>query len=307
MASLGRLPAALLLVAIGIGCGTRPLDRHDPGGTTTGAAGSVAADAGVATDVRPDLIPIPIVPVPDGRCGNGVLDPGEQCDDGNRTPGDGCTRLCQVECGSTCGSCSWPGSCNLTPVCGDGVLAPSELCDDGNNVGGDGCANNCSAIETGWRCPIAGRRCVPICGDGVVVGAERCDDGNAVAGDGCSDICLVEPASGDHCGNGVIDGAEECDDGANHPDAGYGGCGTDCRFGGFCGDGVVNGPEQCDLGTGFNTTVYGNFVGCAPGCFWPHICGDGIVDDVEGEQCDLGANNGIPDAACSASCQIRTP
>jgi len=30
-------------------------------------------------------------------CGNGVLDPGEDCDDGNTTPGDGCTPTCYAE------------------------------------------------------------------------------------------------------------------------------------------------------------------------------------------------------------------
>jgi cysteine-rich repeat protein len=30
-------------------------------------------------------------------CGNGTLDPGEQCDDGNTTGGDGCTALCRLD------------------------------------------------------------------------------------------------------------------------------------------------------------------------------------------------------------------
>ena len=30
-------------------------------------------------------------------CGDGSLDPGEQCDDGNTTPGDGCSATCQIE------------------------------------------------------------------------------------------------------------------------------------------------------------------------------------------------------------------
>ena len=32
-----------------------------------------------------------------GRCGNGVLDPGEQCDDGNLLNGDGCDDQCNTE------------------------------------------------------------------------------------------------------------------------------------------------------------------------------------------------------------------
>jgi len=32
-----------------------------------------------------------------GNCGNNVIDSGEQCDDGNTTPGDGCSATCQNE------------------------------------------------------------------------------------------------------------------------------------------------------------------------------------------------------------------
>ena len=35
-------------------------------------------------------------------CGNGQLDPGEKCDDGNKNGGDGCTPLCQIENGWIC-------------------------------------------------------------------------------------------------------------------------------------------------------------------------------------------------------------
>ena len=35
-------------------------------------------------------------------CGNGTLDPGEQCDDGNTKSGDGCGVACAVESGYTC-------------------------------------------------------------------------------------------------------------------------------------------------------------------------------------------------------------
>lgn len=36
-------------------------------------------------------------PCPPGTCGNGDIDEGEECDDGNTTPGDGCDALCQNE------------------------------------------------------------------------------------------------------------------------------------------------------------------------------------------------------------------
>ena len=154
---------ALVLAALAIGCGSSvPRERAD----------------GSWNDVTPAHV-----------CGDGIVDPKEQCDDGNAQHGDGCSRICQIECafGSVSGTC-------VTPVCGDGIAGPREACDDGNVTAGDGCSSDCLAIGRGWRCPIVGRRCVPICGDGMVVGPEECDDGNASAGDGCTDVCLVEPA-----------------------------------------------------------------------------------------------------------------
>ncbi len=62
---------------------------------------------------------------PVGDCGNGVVEPGEQCDDGNLVAGDGCSASCRLE------------------VCGNGILDPGEQCDDGNLVSGDGCSAGC--------------------------------------------------------------------------------------------------------------------------------------------------------------------
>ena len=85
----------------------------------------------------------------------------------------------------------------------------------------------------------------------------------------------------------------------------YNGCTPDCKWGPYCGDGVVQSPqEECDLGTKANTSGYG-LDGCTPGCKKPHYCGDGIVDVNEGEQCDLGANNGPAPSCCTATCQAN--
>jgi len=32
-----------------------------------------------------------------GFCGDGILDPGEECDDGNNVNGDGCDENCRIE------------------------------------------------------------------------------------------------------------------------------------------------------------------------------------------------------------------
>jgi len=92
-------------------------------------------------------------------CGNGELEPGEVCDDGNQEDGDGC-----------------PSTCIKTPVCGDKVLDLGESCDDGNLVNGDGCESDCN-----FRV---------VCGDGKQDFGEECDDGNSLSGDGCEQ-CLV--------------------------------------------------------------------------------------------------------------------
>ena len=56
-------------------------------------------------------------PCPD-KCGNGVVDPGEQCDDGNRVNGDICSSTCQTIV---------PGTGNTPPVGGLGSVANDLL------------------------------------------------------------------------------------------------------------------------------------------------------------------------------------
>jgi cysteine-rich repeat protein len=63
-------------------------------------------------------------------CGDGILDPNEECDDGNTVANDGCSAICTLECG-------------------DGILDPNEECDDGNTVANDGCSPICTLECTG--------------------------------------------------------------------------------------------------------------------------------------------------------------
>ncbi len=66
---------------------------------------------------------------PVASCGDGNLDFGELCDDGNVDARDGCE-----------------ADCTLTPapVCGDGFIDDNEVCDDGNLMPGDGCEADCT-------------------------------------------------------------------------------------------------------------------------------------------------------------------
>jgi cysteine-rich repeat protein len=98
-------------------------------------------------------------------CGNGVVQVGEECDDGNTTSGDGCSSTCMFE---------------TEAFCGNTVVEADEECDDGNNTSGDGCSDVCMLeVE-------------PVCGNEIVEVGEQCDDGNTTPGDGCSDTCTVE-------------------------------------------------------------------------------------------------------------------
>jgi cysteine-rich repeat protein len=68
-------------------------------------------------------------------CGNGEVDPTEECDDGNQTDTDGCRN-----------SCRWAR-------CGDGVVRPGvESCDDGNDISSDGCNTFCQPCPEGTSC-----------------------------------------------------------------------------------------------------------------------------------------------------------
>ncbi|REG24456.1 cysteine-rich repeat protein [Archangium gephyra] len=129
----------------------------------------------------------PFVDAPPPSCGDGVVSPGEACDDGNSASGDGCGTDCGIEAGYSCHG--QPSLCNAG--CGDGVLGEGEQCDDGNSTAGEGCGVHC-AIEQGYGCTGVPSVCTVECGDGIHATPESCDDGNTSDGDGCSAACAVE-------------------------------------------------------------------------------------------------------------------
>lgn len=130
-------------------------------------------------------------------CGDGVIDPEEECDDGDMMVADGCSG-CRIDPLYTC--TGQPSDCYK---CGDGFINPGEECDSGEDLGNPspGCSPVCK-VEPGWMCFGEPTLCGPLCGDGmwldttipeVTVGfAEGCDDGNLVNGDGCDSSCEVE-------------------------------------------------------------------------------------------------------------------
>ncbi len=96
--------------------------------STVGTAPSVSAHEGmpalVAYESRGRVTARLITEV----CGDGALDPGEACDDGNTRDGDGCSTSCAVEAGFTC--VGQPSSCTPTNQveCGGITCDPNATC-----------------------------------------------------------------------------------------------------------------------------------------------------------------------------------
>jgi fibro-slime domain-containing protein len=283
-----------------IACSTSPnapgdLRRAAAGAPSGGGNSAIGGSNGVDGSGGNTLIPDPVDPCktssPPVTCQMAVAEPGcgdgkinqtkEACDDGNSTPGDGCSGICKIEPYSSCPTEGQP--CISTIVCGDGVIGAGEACDDANKTAKDGCAADCRSIDKGYACRAPGKPCerVHACGDGVTDSNEGCDDGNNKAGDGCSVRCQIEQGfkcAGSPsaclptvCGDKVKEGAESCDDGNAIP---FDGCTAKCQL------------EPTCTGTS----------GCTASC------GDGIILGAN-EQCDDG--NARDGDGCSSTCQIE--
>ena len=187
-------------------------DESDSSGGETGGDGESAGSSG-------GELPLP-------ACGDGFVDPGEECDEG---PANGAGSFCRLDC--------------VVNTCPDGYVGPGETCDDGNFDDADECTSACGPAT---------------CGDGVVQqgNSEACDEGPANALDGaCLPSCQLAT-----CGDGNIHaGVEVCDgvDVQDHTCQDFGltggavacapGCTTLDLDGCFaCGDGNVDPGEDCD-------------------------------------------------------------
>ncbi|MCA9689659.1 MAG: hypothetical protein KC636_08615, partial [Myxococcales bacterium] len=131
-------------------------DAQPPTGTdsdsSTGTATTTDDDGDTDTEDEP-------------YCSNGVIDPGEECDDGLENSSDG---ACTLSC--------------TKATCGDGLLwTGHETCDDGNDDNSDACVVGCVPAS---------------CGDGYLfVGAEECEPGE-IDDNGeyaCSMTCMWSP------------------------------------------------------------------------------------------------------------------
>ena len=237
-----------------------------------------------------------------GSCGNGVVDTGEDCDDGSMNS-DVLPNACRTNCRQ-----AW---------CGDGVIDTDEQCDN-STLAGNTCVSrgytkgvlNCSE-----ECKFDVSEC-SLCGDDLAEGAatsspgyETCDGsdlrgqtclsiGQAQGTLACSGTCGWDISGcvggGAICGNGIVESGEECDDG-NHvltdacPDGPAGTC-----LDATCGDGFVQaGVEGCDDGNGMNGDLCPDGVG---GTCQLATCGDGHIF-IGQETCDPG-----DDPYCNPDC-----
>ena len=246
-------------------------------------------------------------------CGNGRVEPGEQCDDGNSSNTDLCTGLCRSpacgdgfqQAGEECDDANKVPNdlCSNTckkPKCGDGTLQSGEECDDGNAIDNDAtCTNSCKKPRCGDKLTQANEACddgntvdadacsnsctVSGCGDGATQANEECDDGNKVSTDLCTAACK-KPT----CGDSFTQANEACDDGNTDE---LDGCSSACKTPG-CGDNVKQAGEECDDGNTIDTD------GCTALCKNP-ACGDRLVS--LGETCDDG--NSESNDGCSSQCQ----
>ncbi len=226
------------------------------------------------------------------KCGNGVVDLGEQCDGANLAG-----RSCGTE-GFSGGTLGCNPDCTLDTAqcgeCNDGTIEASlgEDCDFdamGNPIipatcqslgystpGKPGCATNCKYDLAPCQC-----------GDGMIDGAEACDgadlgthtcmtEGFAGGTLACDATCKLVTSGCTSCGNGVVDPGELCD-------------GSDLGGHSCASQGFTAGNLACTAGCTLDTT------GCT-------TCGNGIVE--AGEQCDDG--NTMSGDGCSATCQIES-
>ncbi|MEO7330689.1 MAG: DUF4215 domain-containing protein [Minicystis sp.] len=126
--------------------------------TGTGGSGVGGGTGGSATGGGGAGGAIPVT------CGDGKIDVGEECDDGDKNANiSACTLACKKA------------------LCGDGfVQSGVEECDQG--------AQNSNAGACTLACKVA------VCGDGLKAPSEGCDDGNMIEADGCNPNCVVSGA-----------------------------------------------------------------------------------------------------------------
>ena len=101
----------------------------DPAGLAASRTFNIAARDGLGARMRSNQVTLTCTPNT-AVCGNGKVEVGERCDEGNQVACDGCAPTCRVE------------------RCGDGIAECGEECDDGpaNGTPGSKCTTSCTEV-----------------------------------------------------------------------------------------------------------------------------------------------------------------
>ena len=211
------------------------------------------------------------------KCGNGALEPGETCDDGNL---NGKYNHCNISCAGV--------AANPPGRCGDAILQSAyEICDPGAVLAGGDRYDLVKANSCKWDCQNWG----PYCGDFITQTqfAEECDGSQACSIDGnsgvkvCTSGCKMSPSATSSaswacvvsstvatvsapgtCGDAVVGANEACDRGVSNNgkpcQPTYGApcsyCSADCQNtievqpAQYCGNGIIESSEKCEASGG---------------------------------------------------------
>ena len=207
-AGLTRLTAGALTIGptahLRANPGAVPLDGFASSNGLRLRAGSPTIDP--AAEIAPGLevhVEATITPC----CGNGGLDAGEICDDGNIRYCDGCAPTCLPEppCpgdGNACTTdCDPAAGCVYTPLTdtpcpGDGSVCTADVCVDGT------CSHPLLTCDDGIACTLDA--CDPLAGCQSAPDDALCDDGDVCTDDVCSPV--------DGCASAPRPDASPCDD-----------------------------------------------------------------------------------------------
>jgi hypothetical protein len=212
-------------------------------------------------------------------CGNGVIDPEEECD------GDNLANLTCEDLNFDGGELTCNADCTLNVTtcigCGNGVLDGDEQCDNGA-LNSDAVPNACRTDCTAARCGDDVADSDELC-DGPDLTGSSCellgfDGGELRCGPGCG-FDTSDCVNLDNCGNATVDAGEDCD-GADL-------AGQTCSLLGFPG-----GTLACDALCRFDTT----------GCI-QHIGGPCMHDsDCQSGLCLTEEAEGFPGGYCTSDC-----